>query len=81
MRRSLGGLPRIVWSSTYCDRLHREDPLREYVAAPATFTVDPDWSCVQSAYDRAERTPDNVAFQRPVGGTWTDVTNRESTLR
>ena len=51
--------------------------MREYVAAPATFTVDPDWSCVQSAYDRAERTPDNVAFQRPVGGTWTDVTNRE----
>ena len=51
--------------------------MREYVAVPATFTVDDDWSCVQSAYDRAERTPDNVAFQRPVDGRWTDVTNKE----
>ena len=51
--------------------------MREYVAAPANFTVAEDWSCVQSAYDRAEKTPDNVAFQRPVGGEWTDVTNRE----
>ena len=51
--------------------------MREYVAAPATFTVPDDWSCVQSAYDRAERTPANVAFQKPVDGRWTDVTNRE----
>ena len=51
--------------------------MREYVAAPATFTVADDWSCVQSAYDRAEQTPGNVAFQKPVGGRWTDVTNRE----
>ncbi len=51
--------------------------MREYVAAPAAFTVPDDWSCVQAAYDRAEQTPDNVAFQRPVGGIWTDVTNRE----
>lgn len=51
--------------------------MREYVAVPATFTVDDDWSCVESAYDRAERTPDNVAFQRPVDGRWTDVTNKE----
>ncbi|MFN3602131.1 MAG: AMP-dependent synthetase/ligase [Dietzia sp.] len=51
--------------------------MREYVAAPATFTVPDDWSCAQAAYDRAERTPDNVAFQRPVDGRWTDVTNRE----
>ncbi len=51
--------------------------MREYVAVPATFTVADDWSCVQSAYDRAEQTPDNVAFQKPVGGRWVDVTNRE----
>ena len=51
--------------------------MREYVAAPATFTVPDDWSCVQAAYDRGERTPDNVAFQRPVDGRWADVTNRE----
>ena len=51
--------------------------MREYVAAPATFTVPDDWSCAQAAYDRAEQTPDNVAFQRPVDGRWTDVTNRE----
>ena len=51
--------------------------MREYVAAPATFTVPDDWSCVQSAYDRAENTPENVAFQKPVDGRWTDVTNRE----
>ena len=51
--------------------------MREYVAAPATFTVPDDWSCVQSAYDRAEQTPENVAFLKPVGGRWTDVTNRE----
>mgnify|MGYP002737622995 CR=1 FL=1 len=51
--------------------------MREYVAAPATFSVPDDWSCVQTAYDRAERTPDNVAFQKPVDGRWTDVTNRE----
>ena len=51
--------------------------MREYVAVPATFTVADDWSCVQSAYDRAEQTPDNVAFQKPVGGRWADVTNRE----
>ena len=51
--------------------------MREYVAAPATFTVDDDWSCVQSAYDRAARTPNNVAFQRPVHGRWIDVTNKE----
>ncbi|MDV8001873.1 long-chain fatty acid--CoA ligase [Rhodococcus sp. IEGM 1408] len=51
--------------------------MREYVAAPATFTVPDDWSCAQAAYDRAEQTPDNVAFQRPVGGSWTDVTNSE----
>lgn len=51
--------------------------MREYVAAPAAFTVPDDWSCVQSAYDRAERTPESVAFQRPVDGRWTDVTSRE----
>ncbi len=51
--------------------------MREYVAAPATFTVADDWSCVQSAYDRAEQSPDNVAFQKPVDGKWTNVTNRE----
>ena len=51
--------------------------MREYVAAPATFTVADDWSCIQSAYDRAEQTPGNVAFQKPVGGRWTDVTTRE----
>jgi len=51
--------------------------LREYVAVPANFTVPDDWSCVQSAYDRAENTPENVAFQKPVDGRWTDVTNRE----
>ncbi|HJC60846.1 MAG TPA: long-chain fatty acid--CoA ligase [Candidatus Dietzia intestinigallinarum] len=51
--------------------------MREYVAAPATFTVADDWSCVQSAYDRAVQSPDNVAFQKPVGGRWVDVTNRE----
>ena len=51
--------------------------MREYVAVPANFTVPDDWSCVQSAYDRAENTPENVAFQKPVDGRWTDVTNRE----
>ena len=51
--------------------------MREYVAAPAAFTVPEDWSCVQSAYDRAENSPDSVAFQRPVDGRWTDVTARE----
>ena len=49
--------------------------MREYVAAPATFTVPDDWSCVQAAYDRAEQSPHNVAFQKPVDGRWTDVTN------
>ena len=51
--------------------------MREYVAAPAAFTVPEDWSCVQSAYDRAENSPDSVAFQRPVDGRLTDVTARE----
>ncbi|KAA0917242.1 long-chain fatty acid--CoA ligase [Dietzia sp. ANT_WB102] len=51
--------------------------MREYVAVPANFTVPDDWSCVQSAYDREEQTPENVAFQKPVDGRWTDVTNRE----
>lgn len=51
--------------------------MREYVAVPAAFTVPDDWSCVQSAYDRAERTPESVAFQKPVDGRWTDVTSRE----
>lgn len=51
--------------------------MREYVAVAAAFTVPDDWSCVQSAYDRAERHPDSVAFQRPVDGRWTDVTSAE----
>lgn len=51
--------------------------MREYFAVPADYSVPDDWSCVQSAYDRAARTPDHVAFQRPVDGRWTDVTDRE----
>ncbi|HHX85533.1 MAG TPA: long-chain fatty acid--CoA ligase [Actinomycetales bacterium] len=51
--------------------------MREYVAVPADFSVPDDWSCVQSAYDRAARTPDHVAFRRPVDGRWVDVTDRE----
>ena len=51
------------------ERLHG-GPFARIRRRTATFTVADDWSCVQSAYDRAEQTPDNVAFQKPVGGRW-----------
>src|SRR5699024_8128739 len=56
---------------------HQEDHRARIRRRPAAFTVPEDWSCVQSAYDRAENSPDSVAFQRPVDGRWTDVTARE----